>query len=304
MVDTSEAYWHSGANMKPDTCVFCRQAPAVSREHIYRKTYRRYAGADTYSRIEYKDGVSTITPLSPGESPFNQKVQVVCGDCNSRWMNDLDKRVEPAAVAFFEGKPYSCDQAMAADLALWAAKTTMMRVFKDSDRGVRDEQMAYLHDNQEVPPGWLVFLGHTSLVGSLNESRMAFTSAHDLDPERVTILSSGLAVPKFEFAYSQQHSVAIQQMVLITFALSGPEPKPGKVGWPVVMSELIGHLRSQTPAPVLQLWPSPTAFEWPAALPTHPIEDFFPLLAALPIIGDELPGPERSKSSGQTIFKS
>lgn len=168
----------------------------------------------------------------------------------------------------------------------------MMRAFKDPDRAVRDHEMEYLHDHREPPPGWSVFLGHTSTVGSNNESRYAFPTLQHLDPAAasVTELPSGLIVPKAERGYFQAHAVAVQQMLLITFGVSGPEANAGKMSFSDFMHQVIGQLRSDTAAPTIQLWPQPTAFEWPRDLPQHSIGEFFPLLGALPIIASQFPG--------------
>src|SRR5690349_5600048 len=136
---------HTGADMRPTVCVFCRSNPAKSKEHIYRDTYRRYAGTEPYNSLDFETG--TASPLRNGQNPFTHRVKVVCASCNNGWMNKLDEDVEPAAVAFFEGTPYSCDEAMAAQLAYWAAKTTMMRVFMDPDRAVRDEDFKHLYEH-------------------------------------------------------------------------------------------------------------------------------------------------------------
>lgn len=242
-----------------------------------------------------------MTPLRNDENPFTHRVKVVCADCNNGWMNKLDEDVEPAAVAFFEGNPYSCDEEMVATLAYWAAKTTMMRVFMDADRSVRDHEIAHLYDEMEVPPGWLVFLGRTSWSGSMNESRTIWFGPYSEDPDTFSALPSGLLVPTVEPAYFQQHSVVIQQMLLITIALSGGQKE---LDWANKAGAAIGWLRSQTPAPVIQLWPNPTAFEFPSALPGHPIGNFFPLLSALPLFGANTPGRASTNPEIRSVFNS
>jgi hypothetical protein len=80
---------HSGADMNPQICVFCQNAPADSKEHIYRGSYCQFAGANSYSHVDFNTGA--VRRLSPGESAFNQKVKVVCAPCNNGWMNQIDE---------------------------------------------------------------------------------------------------------------------------------------------------------------------------------------------------------------------
>lgn len=272
--------------MEPTHCVFCG-ANEVTKEHIYRKTYRTYAGTNRYYRVDIATG--KITPMAPHESAFNMTAEVVCQGCNGGWMDQLDNQVQPAVTAFFDGRPYACDAQMAKDIALWAAKTSAMRAFRGFDRGVTDGDIKYLYDHREPPADWLVYLGHTSTVGSTNERIYSINGLVDQTGHNAAELPSGLLVPRTDTFLMQEHWWAVEQMLMIVFSLSGPATTPGKSQSvaEAVASRIEGARVAA--APLIQLWPNPAPFSWPSDLTQAAIEDFAPILVACEAISDSLP---------------
>jgi hypothetical protein len=282
---TAEPY-HSGAVMTPTHCVFCG-VEDVTREHIYRRTYRTYAGTNRYYRVDIATG--NITPMAPHESAFNLTAKVVCQGCNGGWMDQLDNKVEPAVTAFFEGRQYECDAQMAKDIALWAAKTSAMRAFGGFDRGVTDDDIKYLYNHREPPADWVVYLGHTSTVGSTNERIYSINGLIDQTGHDATELPSGLLVPRTDTFLMQEHWWAVEEMLMIVFSLSGPAKTPGKSqSVAEAVASRIEEARVSAP-PLIRLWPNPVAFTWPGDLAQSPIENFAPVLIACEAISDSLP---------------
>jgi len=273
--------------MEPTHCIFCGVGE-VTKEHIYRKKYRTYAGANRY----YKVDISTrkVTPMAPHESAFNLTAKVVCQEgCNGGWMDQLDNKVEPAVTSFIEGRPYKCDAHMAKDLALWAAKTSVIRAFGGLDRGITDDDIKYIYNHREPPADWLVYLGHTSTVGSTNERMYSISGLVSHTAHEATESPSGLLVPKTETFFMQEHWWAIQQMLMIVFSLSGPPTSTGKSR--SVAEEVASNIeRARSVAPsLIRLWPNPTPFSWPDDLAQSPIENFAPVLVACEATSDSLP---------------
>lgn len=276
---------HSGADMTPANCVFCG-SQGLTREHIYRKSYSTYAGTNRYYKIDTISGKTT--PMAPHESVFNLTAKVVCKSCNSNWMNQLDQQVQPAVTAFFEGNQYACGAQMAKNIALWAAKTTVMRVFNGSpDRGVTNTDIKYLYDHREPPADWLIYVAHTSTAGSTNECSYSVNEVTDQTGHNATELPSGLLVPKTGMFLMQEHWWAVEEMLMIVFSFSGPPANPGKVSVTDYVRSQIENSRGSAPT-LIQLWPKPQSFNWPADLTQGTIEQFMPILVARQAISDSL----------------
>lgn len=268
----------SGLQMTPADCIFCGGRP-LTREHIYRRTYHTYAGTNRYYRVQITTGRST--PMAPHESTFNLTARVVCRGCNGGWMDQIDREVEPAATAFFDGRTYHCSEQMAKSVALWAAKTSAVRAFQgSSDRGVTDDDIRYIYDHQEPPSDWLIYIGHTSTVGSTNECRYAISELIDQTGHNATELPSGLLLPHTATFLIQEHWWAIEQMLLIVISLSGPAKTPMARKSIVEIARQSIESASLQSAPLVRLWPNPVAFDWPSDLQQAPIEAFLPVLAA------------------------
>lgn len=227
--------------------------------------------------------------MAPHESAFNMTAKVVCQGCNGGWMDQLDNEVQPAVTAFFEGRPYECDGYMAKNIALWAAKTSAMRAFGGVDRGVTDDDIQYLYNHREPPADWVIYLGHTSTVGSTNERIYSINSLVDHSGHDATELPSGLFVPRTDTFFMQEHWWAIEQMLMIVFSLSGPARTPGKTKSVAEnIASLIEGARVRAPS-LIQLWPNPAPFSWPKDLTQSAIDGFAPILAACEAISGSLP---------------
>ncbi|MEU1366621.1 hypothetical protein ABZ454_10850 [Streptomyces sp. NPDC005803] len=104
-------------------CVFCGGTP-LTKEHVLPR-WLKVAMDPTVRTVRYvrlsRDGVQRHDA-----PPLNDQVKVVCSDCNSGWMNQLEEDVRPFLPDLIRGLPCTLDSVRQRSLASWALKTILM----------------------------------------------------------------------------------------------------------------------------------------------------------------------------------
>jgi hypothetical protein len=94
--------------------------------------------------------------------PLSSQVKVVCGECNSGWLSQIQKAAKPFLVPLFEGTEHSISADAQARIARWIAMATMTGEFLSRDpRRVAISQVdrSWLMNNTTVPANWCIWIG-------------------------------------------------------------------------------------------------------------------------------------------------
>ncbi|MFC4609715.1 hypothetical protein ACFO9E_18120 [Streptomyces maoxianensis] len=104
-------------------CVFCGGTP-LTKEHVLPR-WLKVALDPTVDRVRYirlsRDGVQ-----HHDAPPLNDQVKVVCSECNSGWMNQLEENVRKVLPDLIRGKRCTLDTEAQRALASWSLKTMLM----------------------------------------------------------------------------------------------------------------------------------------------------------------------------------
>lgn len=104
-------------------CVFCGGTP-LTKEHVL-PSWLKVALDPTVRRFGYVrvdgDGVHRHE-----SSPLNEQVKVVCSECNSGWMNQLEENVRPILPPLIRGQSCTLDAEAQQALTVWSLKTLLM----------------------------------------------------------------------------------------------------------------------------------------------------------------------------------
>src|SRR2546421_338170 len=103
---------------KKGVCIFCDVRKKMSKEHVFprwldalipalKQTHDAYAMAwnpqrKTFERIFEKKHGSPSTKIT---------VRVVCRDCNSEWMSDLENATKPLLTKLIRGEQFTISEA-------------------------------------------------------------------------------------------------------------------------------------------------------------------------------------------------
>ena len=166
----------------PNTCVFCKAAE-TSREHVVGEWVGKLFPEEQQSTYGIMRANGDI--ISFQRKPFDLKVKVVCVNCNTGWMSDLEtavmSRLGPMIQSARATRLTPCFQST---LATWAVKTAlMMEYLHPAPRVIPDTEYAALYAQQQPSQRYLVFIsrwdpqidtssralviGHSNLVNKL-----------------------------------------------------------------------------------------------------------------------------------------
>lgn len=114
-------------------CAFCGDR-FVTREHVF-PFWLRAAVGGVGAATHYRATPTTPAPPIAEELDYDQAwsannaevvVRVVCSNCNSTWMNDLDHAVEPMIVPLIRNQEQLIDEDERRLLATWATKISFL----------------------------------------------------------------------------------------------------------------------------------------------------------------------------------
>jgi hypothetical protein len=104
-------------------CVFCGGIP-LTKEHVLPR-WLKVALDPTVRRHRYIR-VSNGTVRQHDSTPLDAQVKIVCSDCNSGWMNQLEEDVRRFLPDLIQGNPCVLDTEAQRALASWSLKTMLM----------------------------------------------------------------------------------------------------------------------------------------------------------------------------------
>jgi len=109
-------------------CLFCGRSPQT-REHVFPNWLTSFFETELPD-VKFTTEVFSSKGAKIGKwetSGVNDTVKVVCKNCNSGWMSDLEAAVKPILLNMFRGvKPLSFDDTQLQLLARWAYKTAII----------------------------------------------------------------------------------------------------------------------------------------------------------------------------------
>lgn len=87
---------------------------------------------------------------------YDDRVKVVCSDCNNGWMNDLENEAEPVLTPLMRGESVDFNLAERAVLARWAGKTALIRLQLTPMKSHTAEatRLAHFAVYSGHPPNW------------------------------------------------------------------------------------------------------------------------------------------------------
>lgn len=155
------------------TCIFCGKRGKLTREHIWANWLSPllpHADATTHHVRHAHD-------IQPGKlnrrvNPHSQRLQIVCGPCNSGWMSQLQTQVRPHLEPLVLGNWTPMDLRSQNILASWATMFTMVAERADPETSYSSEiERRLFMITRQPPDDRLVWIGHYAdmdHIGALN----------------------------------------------------------------------------------------------------------------------------------------
>lgn len=119
-------------------CAFCGGPGPLTREHVLRDKFNvdlngtPTAMSEIHQVFDRTTGEMQETRRTMTGRPFSATVRAVCATCNNGWMNDLENRAEEDLLKLIRGETIEFTLAQRETIALWAAKTALVRQLKDN----------------------------------------------------------------------------------------------------------------------------------------------------------------------------
>jgi hypothetical protein len=106
------------------TCVFCGGGPCTN-EHVLPR-WLRVAFPEEAQRDTLHVRTTEEAETSRRGNLLDAQAKIVCGPCNSGWMNGLEEGVRTYLPRMIKGKPVQLTRKKQTQLATWSLKTVMM----------------------------------------------------------------------------------------------------------------------------------------------------------------------------------
>jgi hypothetical protein len=226
-------------------CIFCGDKP-VTREHVFPQwlngvlPQQQEWRAQERARI-FRPGSARRTQLSiprrrVGKPLTDTQVKVVCRACNNGWMNDIEEQARLCLIPMIRGSSCLIDPRSAASVATWAVKTTMMLEITDlASQAHHTPDYDWVWRERLPPPGTRVWAG-----------LLADTEDWGIRAQHWGLLYGGANIDLP--CNSHQTTIGLHHVLLVVVGsrVEGfPYPPLGQV------------------APLIRLWPGPSAIPWP-----------------------------------------
>lgn len=218
------------------SCIFCQRHSRLTQEHIFPDGMADLIpGSGTQHRLIVRAGVQPCNNHFPSEAS-NLTVGTVCGDCNSGWMSDLEKRNKPFLTALINASPESVDRTARGDLAAWCVKTALVGGSSISD-SLNSQLFHDFFQSQTPSPHSRVWLMYADIPG-----------VQYFDFRDFSIVTNPCHRPAIHDGYMAV--IAIGHFgALVLSQLSGDPP--------------VGAIESQFGSGLAQIWPNQEPPEWP-----------------------------------------
>lgn len=217
------------------TCIFFG-GPGVSKEHLWSKAlgleiarWLPKESLKSYKAIQRSDGTEETSV--DGHPLYSTTVPCVCAPCNNGWMNQSDERTRNKTIRLIRDQKASFSQQDSEWLAAWLAMKMIVRDEIQTTQSVFTDQEKQDFYSTRLPPAdmW-IGLGYAKQVMWANAFHRQWRRGYSQDGmfhEAIWTMGLGATVAFIEY----------------------PVKGKGPTGIP--------------PNQLVQLWPSPKAFEWP-----------------------------------------
>jgi hypothetical protein len=126
------------ANRKvPRACDFASHVPRTMNKHNHANVFVPRPGEPDPADLRIRAG-----------DPLSSQVKVVCGDCNSGWLNRIQEAARPLLLPLFEGSSHTINAVAQAKVSTWIAMATMTGEYMSQDE--RRVAAAILNPNARV----------------------------------------------------------------------------------------------------------------------------------------------------------
>jgi hypothetical protein len=239
---------------RTETCVFCGCGP-TTKQHIFRKAKLR-ALLPEQSYAPHLSNIAGIIERR-GKSMFGAEVEVVCGPCNSQWINELEDAVQGALAAMILGEAVFLTEADCALLATWACMTTMVRMFQDppEERLFVPSQHYELYRHRRPPKGWRVW------IGSSDEPYTMMPMTQFSAGRTVTRAVTGV-VDDFDVVFHQFTCVLGHFVFVVVGAATATETELVPQDFADTLAELLDAAVDEQEIALSSIWPNGKAQKW------------------------------------------
>jgi hypothetical protein len=245
-------------------CVFCGRG-SLTREHVFPDWISSlYGKKPGWNEFSHNNEVVRKFP----EKLFQHKAKVVCENCNSGWMSDLEDKVRPfLADMITSAKATVLTQEMQDALSFWVVKTMLMN--SKASPGVSSiPESVYkeVYESQSATDKFVVLIGWRQASSTSDGQLVAH---HSLVP------ITSVRIPKEDLATQQRFIDNPDDKVLMGGALM-----VGHVGFHVMFNGIDNFpviLEREDDTLMLPLHPYDHDFHFPATLPIEMgggVEDF------------------------------
>jgi hypothetical protein len=149
-------------------CIFGGHDKKLTSEHIWGDWVTKYV-----PRTMNKHQFANILIPKPGEpeppivriragDPLSSQVPVVCGNCNSGWMSQLQNQAKPFLIPLFEGKECALAAEARTTVSAWIAMATMTseHVSRDPKQiAISQAERDWLMNKRTPPDEWRIWIG-------------------------------------------------------------------------------------------------------------------------------------------------
>jgi hypothetical protein len=156
-------------HMTAKQCIFCLERPSnMTEEHVWGdwvtshlpRTMNKHNHANVYVPRPGQPDAPDVR-IRAGD-PLSSQVKVVCGDCNSGWLNRIQQVARPLLLPLFEGAEHKMDADAQAKIATWITMATMTGEFLSRDPkriAVNQVDRTWLKAQSKAPSNWCVWIG-------------------------------------------------------------------------------------------------------------------------------------------------
>jgi hypothetical protein len=144
-------------------CIFCGSAEKLSREHVWADWLREFLprpGTRNFHWTSHFGRPPAPAKLHRAGDAHSQRLQVVCGRCNSGWMSQLQTDARPilAPLVMDNWTALSTDESLI--LARWATMTTMVIEYADPTTAMIPQRHRdlFMIDREPIPD-WHIWIG-------------------------------------------------------------------------------------------------------------------------------------------------
>jgi hypothetical protein len=256
-------------------CIFCDLPNKMSSEHIWGRWIKDYVRAD---RKKHHIHLTRIpAPELPNISelriragdPLRANVHVVCQDCNSKWLSQIQEQTKPILIPLLQGKKSALGPTTQAQLAKWCTMATMTGEFIDRDpigQGVSLAERQMLWKKSAIPTGWRIWIARYRRNRWKGE--WVHLAVPILDAENSVGLKAGDHAPP----NTQTTTFVIGELYVHVMSSSQHPDLTAKWLWPAF---------SRLSRLLIQIWPPKESFiAWPPESLTDRDADTIPTLFA------------------------